>query len=146
MEEAWQDFKLRVLDASERTLGFVRRKHQDWFDDNDPEIQTMLDLMHRQHTAWINDKNPISKKSTYQRTKRHVQVRLRSMKDSWWRQKADELHMAADRKDSKSFFDGLKAVFGPKSSGSTPIYSSDGTLLTDKQRYLTDGRNTFKQY
>jgi len=35
VEEAWQDFKLRVLDASERTIGFVRRKHRDWFDDND---------------------------------------------------------------------------------------------------------------
>jgi len=51
VEEAWQDFKSRVLDASERTLGFVRRKQQDWFDDNDQEIQTLLDQMHRQHTA-----------------------------------------------------------------------------------------------
>ena len=136
VEEAWQDFKSRVLDASERTLGFVRRKHQDWFDDNDQEIQTLLDQMHRQHTAWINDKNSMSKKSTYQRTKQLAQGRLRSMKDSWWRQKADELQMAADRKDSKSFFDGLKAVFGPRSTGSTPIFSSDGTLLTDKQQIL----------
>ena len=105
VEEAWQGFKLRVLHASERTLGFVRRKHQDWFDDNDPEIQTMLDQMHRQHIAWINDKNSMSKKSTYQRTKQLVQARLHSMKDSWWRQKADELQLAADRKDSKSFFE-----------------------------------------
>jgi len=126
VEEAWQDFKLRVLDASERTLGFVRRKHQDWFDDNDPEIQTKLDQMHRQHIAWINDKNSMSNKSTYHRTKQLVQARLRSMKDSWWRQKADELQMAAYRKDFKSFFDGLKAVFGPTSSGSTPIYRVTG--------------------
>jgi len=69
VEEAWQDFKSRVLDASESTLGFVRRKHQDWFDDNDQEIQTPLDQMHQQHTAWINDKNSMSKKSTYQHTK-----------------------------------------------------------------------------
>jgi len=95
-----------------------------WFEDNDQEIQTLLDQMHRQHTAWINDKNSVSKKSTYQRTKQLAQARLRSMKDSWWRQKADELQMAADRKDSKNFFDGLKAVFGPRSTGSTPIYSS----------------------
>jgi len=40
--------------------------------------------------------------------------------------------LRALRKDSKSFFNCLKAVFGPKSSGSTPIYSNDGTLLTDK--------------
>jgi len=59
------------------------------------------------------------------------------MKDSCWRQKADELQLAADRKDSKFFFDGLKAVLGPKSSGTTPIYSYDGTLLTDKQQILS---------
>ena len=58
--------------------------------------------------------------------KQLVQARLRSMKDSWWRQKADELQLAADR---KVFFRGLKAVFGPKSTGSTPIYSSDGTRV-----------------
>jgi len=97
----------------------------------------MLDQMHQQHIVWINDKNSMSKKSTYQRTKQLVQARLRSMKDSWWRQKADKLQLAADRKDSKSFFDGLKAVFGPKSTGSTPIYSNDGTLLTDKQQILS---------
>ena len=112
LQQMWrkQDFKTRVLDASERTLGFVRRKHQDSFDDSDQEIQTLLDQMHQQHTEWINDKNSMSKKSTYQRTKQLAQAMLRSMKDSWWRQKADKCQMAADRKDSKPFFDGLKAV------------------------------------
>jgi len=92
--------------------------------------------MHSLHTAGINDKNSTSKKSTYQHAKQLAQARLRSMKDSWWRQKAEGLQAAADRKDSKAFFDGLKATFGPRSSGSSPMYSSDGTLLTDKQQIL----------
>jgi len=56
------------------TLGFVHRKHQDWFDDNDVEIQTMLAQTHRDHTAWINDKNSSSKESAYTRTKQLVQA------------------------------------------------------------------------
>ena len=37
----------------------------------------------------------------------------------------------------KMFFDALKIVYGPQSSGTTPILSADGTsLLTDKEAIL----------
>ena len=35
------------------------------------------------------------------------------------------------------FFDALKTIYGPKSSGNTPLLSADGTsLLTDKETIL----------
>ena len=79
VEESWADLKSCILGAAESTLGFVRRKHQDWFDENDPEIQTLLDRMHSLHTAGINDKNSTSKKSTYQHAKQLAQARLLSL-------------------------------------------------------------------
>ena len=37
----------------------------------------------------------------------------------------------------KKFFDALKTVYGPQSSGTTPFLSADGTsLLTDKEAIL----------
>ena len=37
----------------------------------------------------------------------------------------------------KKFFDALKTVYGPQSSGTTPLFSADGTsLLTDKEAIL----------
>ena len=43
----------------------------------------------------------------------------------------------ADRKDMKKFFDALNTVYGPQSSGTTPLLSADGTsLLTDKEAIL----------
>ena len=37
----------------------------------------------------------------------------------------------------KNFFDALKTVYGPQSSGPTPLRSADGTsLLTDKEATL----------
>ena len=43
----------------------------------------------------------------------------------------------ADRKDMKKFFDALKTVYGPQSSGTTPLLSADETsLLTDKEAIL----------
>ena len=51
------------------------------------------------------------------------------MQDSWLRQKADEIQSFADRKDMKKFFDALKTVYGPQSSGTTPLLSADGTTV-----------------
>ena len=54
-----------------------------------------------------------------------------------WGKKADEIQSFADRKDMKKFFDALKTVYGPQSSGTTPLLSADGTsLLTDKEAIL----------
>ena len=59
------------------------------------------------------------------------------MQDSWLRKKADEIQSFADRMDMKKFFDALKTVYGPQSSGTTPLLSVDGTsLLTDKEAIL----------
>ena len=59
------------------------------------------------------------------------------MQDSWLRKKADEIQSFADRKDMKKFFDALKTVNGPQSSGTTPLLSADGTsLLTNKEAIL----------
>ena len=63
-----------------------------------------------------------------------VQNRLRDMQDSWLSKKAEEIQSFADRKDMKKFHDALKTIYGPKSSGATPLLSADGsTLLTDKR-------------
>ena len=59
------------------------------------------------------------------------------MQDSWLSSKADEIQSFADTKDMKKFFDALKTVYVPQSSGTTPLLSADGTsLLTDKEAIL----------
>ena len=51
------------------------------------------------------------------------------MQDSWLSKKADEIQSFADRKYIKKFFDALKIIYGPQSSGTTPLLSADGTSL-----------------
>ena len=59
------------------------------------------------------------------------------MQDSCLSKKAEEIQSFADRKDMKKFYDALKTVYDPKSSGTTPLLSADGsTLLTDKDAVL----------
>ena len=39
--------------------------------------------------------------------------------------------------DSKCFYDALKSIYGPLTSGSSPVLSADGeTLITDKEKIL----------
>ena len=60
------------------------------------------------------------------------------MQDSWLSSKADEIQSFADRKDMKKSFDALKTVYGPQSSGTTPILSADQTsILTGKKAILS---------
>ena len=48
-----------------------------------------------------------------------------------------EIQSFADRKSMKKFSDALQTVYGPKSSGTTPVLSADeSTLLTDKDAIL----------
>ena len=68
------------------------------------------------------------------------------MQDSWLSKKAEEIQSFADRKDMKKFHDALKTIYGPKSSGATPLLSADEiTLLTDKDAILKKVGRTLQQ-
>ena len=58
------------------------------------------------------------------------------MQDSWLAAKADEIQKYADINDSNRFYDALKAVYGPQSSGTSPLLNVDGTTITDKPAIL----------
>ena len=136
-EENWTVFHKTVLSSAASTLGHPSRKHQDWFDENDDEIQRLLEEKHRLHKAHQDDTSSVSKKAAYSNMCKTVQTKLRDMQDSWLRKKTEEIQSFADRKDMKKFHDALKTIYGPKSSGSTTLLSADGnTLLTDKETIL----------
>jgi len=66
-----------------------------------------------------------------------AQVKLRLMKKNWWMHKSQELQEAADQKDMKRFFEGLKSVYVPRNSGSAPVRSKDvSILLSDRGQIL----------
>ena len=48
-EENWTVFRDTVHSSAMDSLGPVSRKHQDWFDENDEEIQRLLEEKHQKH-------------------------------------------------------------------------------------------------
>ena len=50
-EENWTVFDKTVHSSVVTTLGYPSRKHQDWFDENDDEIQRLVEEKHRLHKS-----------------------------------------------------------------------------------------------
>ena len=93
----------------------------------------------QKHKAYLSDTSSVSNKAAYSNIDKIVQTRLRDMQDCWQSCKADEIQSFANRKDMKKFFDALKTVYGPQSSGlgpeTIPRLNADGTsLLIDNEK------------
>ena len=75
-EENWTVFHKTVLSSAASTLGHPSRKHQDWFDENDDEIQRLLEEKHRLLKAHQDDTSSVSKKAAYSNICKTVQTKL----------------------------------------------------------------------
>ena len=137
VELCWDDIKQKAYEASLKVLGPVQRVHQDWFDQNDKEISDLLDLKHSKHKALLSDPTSEVKKAAYSSIRSQVQQKLRDMQDNWLKAKAEEIQGYADRHDSKRFYHALKEIYGPSTSGSSPLLSADGSsIITDPDQIL----------
>ena len=136
-DENWVALRDIVYNTALTHLGQNMRKHQDWFDDNNEEIQKLLDEKHQAYRVFQQDKSSESKKAAFNSSKGKVQAKLREMQDSRLSTKADEIQKYADSNHSKRFYDALKTIYGPQTSGTSPLLSADGsTLFTEKNAIL----------
>ena len=141
---SWDIFKDITLKISEEVLGFPVRKHRYWFDENDHLIKPLLTKLHNLHITAIEDSTDVAKGKLYRDCKNMVQTHLRNMQDGWWKERAAELQSAADRRDFKTFYQGLNAVYGPVHKASQSIKSKDGVLLTEPSKVLERWAEHFK--
>ena len=137
LNENWSALRDVVYQTSLEHLGPTQRKHQDWFDENNGEIQDLLEKKHYLHKTFLNDPSSQSKRDAYKAVRRTVQAKLRKMKDTWYSRRAEEIQSYAESNNSRCFYNALKTIYGPQSSGSSPVLSADGsTLYTDKDKIL----------
>ena len=131
LEKTWDDLKKAITDASVETLGPSKKKHQDWFDENDTEL---LDLIKQHRTAfviWQHHPRTRSRKAELARTKSKLQRRTRELKNKWWKEKAAEMQALADSHNSKAFFKATREIYGPNTHGPTPLRTTNGALVSD---------------
>ncbi|RUS68915.1 hypothetical protein EGW08_023323 [Elysia chlorotica] len=119
IEETWSRFRDTVYVAASKILGPNKRKHQDWFDENNEEITRMPEEKNRLFRAYTNNKSQ-SRKAVFYNIRSTVQRKLRETQNTWLSQKADEIQSYPDRNDMKRFYDAIKSLHGPQPSSSSP--------------------------
>ena len=134
--DLWNDFRDQIYEITSSIVGFKSRKNQDWFDDNEEGISELLHHKNQAHEKLLasssNTKDIGKLTSEYQESKATAQREIRRMKNEWWEKMATEAQAAADRKDTKTFYSYVNAVFGPSQTNFAPVRSKDGkTLLKD---------------
>ena len=136
-EEQWKQTKTILQETTAEVVGLSTRKHQDWFDEADKEIQELLEKKHSRHNYLLAKPDDQAAKAAYKPACSALQAKLRTMQNNWWTGLAEKTQRYADMGDMRSFYDALKAVYGPSHQIQAPLRSSDGrTLLTDKEAIL----------
>ena len=134
VEKEWAMLRDKVYEISHRHLGPASRKHQDWFDDNDKEIRSLLERKKQIFLSYQLDPKSTSKKTLFINIRREIQGRFRIMQNQWLSARADEIQHFADIKDMKKFYDALRAIYGPQLAGTAPLLAADGsTLITERE-------------
>ena len=144
--EHWSKFKESVISSCKESVGLNRYEHQDWFDQNNTAIQDLIKETRRYLFEHLNDPVSLTKKIRHRTAKAQVQEATREMKNKWWIDKSNELQSLFDRHDMRGLFSGMKAVFGPRSQGLTPLRSKDGTqLLKSNNDILSRWKEHFEE-
>jgi hypothetical protein len=142
VEEEWETLKTSAYEAAKETLGKPERKHQDWFDEDDVELNALLDERNKAKAQLLQRKTRASA-GRLARARSQLQKHTRKMKSKWWEEKAEGLQQAADVNDMKAFYTGLREIYGPQKKGTTQLLAQDGvTVLKEKEETL----NRFAQH
>ncbi|VDL94493.1 unnamed protein product [Schistocephalus solidus] len=123
VETRWCQLRNVIQSPALDVLGRARRKHQDWFDDNDADIKNLLTEKNGLHKFYMDLRTDATKASFF--ICRHlVRQGLREMQDAWMIRKAEEIQGYADSNEMKNFFKTIKARNHPGraaiSSGKAP--------------------------
>ena len=134
----WTSFRDTTLKTAEKCLGFKKSKSRDWFDEQDNEIRPLLNKVHQEYDAWTEDTNNTQKEILYHISRQHAQRSLRKMKDKWWSERAKDMQASADKHDTKSFYQELKKVHGPKKRSTASIKDKAGRVLITEKKEIVD--------
>ena len=136
-DEEWEALQQVVYNTAKTYLGKPDRKHQDWFDHNNQELQTLMSRRDQAHQRVLQTRSLRSTTAAYKDACRLLQKHTRALKSDWWERNAVELHRAADSNNMKGFYNGLKEVWGPKKKGPVQLKSTDGKeTFSDSKRFV----------
>ena len=120
-EEQWKQMKIILQETTDEVVGLSTRKHQDWFDGADKEIQDLLEKKRSCHNHLLAKPGDQAAKAAYKTACSTLKAKLRTTQNNWWTGLAERTQRYADMGDMRAFYEALKAIYGP-SIRSKPLY------------------------
>ncbi|KAK2162143.1 hypothetical protein NP493_1538g00002 [Ridgeia piscesae] len=84
-DEEWAALQQVVYNTGKTYIGKPDRKHQDWFDHNDQELQTLMSKSHQAYQIVLKTRSTRSTISACKDACRLLQKRTRELKSEWWK-------------------------------------------------------------
>ena len=132
----WQALSSARQTASQSILGSMERRHQDWFDDNATDIRSLIHDKNAAHDALLRNPTSRTLSERFSSKRATVQRKRRWMENNWWAEKAARIQSYANINDTKSLYEALKAVYGPRHFSLHPVRSIDGDIIKNKELIL----------
>ncbi|CAH1266354.1 Hypp3340 [Branchiostoma lanceolatum] len=136
-ESQWKQLKAALQETAAEVAGYSSRKNRDWFDENDPAIDALLQTKRSCHQRTLSKPDDPAAKVAYREACSTLQRKLREMQNNWWVNMAEKTQHFADIGNVRAFYEALRAIYGPTHRIQAPLRSADGSqLLTDKPAIL----------
>ena len=136
IEGNWALFKDTIYETASETIGFPSHRHQDWFDENNSEIQDLIQKKRKLMQSTAGDPTSQSKQDALRSCKGLLQKKLRKMKNDWFEDRVRETQKWADTNNTHKFYQSLRCIYGPSRLGTSPLLDQDGMRITDKGAIL----------
>ena len=83
-EEQWKQMKTILQETTAEDVGLSTRKHQDWFDEADKEIQELFEKKHACHNHLRAKPDDQAAKAAYKTVCSTLQAKIRTMQNDRW--------------------------------------------------------------
>ena len=146
LDDQWAKLRDTTFSVAEAVIGFRKGSTcRDWFTDNLCQIEPLIQERNLLHEKWLSTGTRASKRK-FCNAQRRLKQETRKFKDAWMIERAQEIQRAADKHDTKKFYDLTKELYGPQKTSSVPITSKDqSALLTDQQERLDRWKEHFSE-
>ena len=84
-EEQWKQMKTILQETTAEVVGLSTRKHQDWFDEAEKELQELLKKKLSCHNHLLTKADDQAAKAAHKTACSTLQAKLRTMQNDWWK-------------------------------------------------------------
>ena len=115
VNENWISLRDALTNAAAETIGFSKRKKQDWFAENEATITSTIETKRK---ARLDMESHATRGNMLKfcKASRTCQKVLREIQHAWWRKKAEEIQAYSDQRDMRRFYAAKEEIYGPTRS------------------------------